>query len=103
MKASGDQRRLSAILAADMVGYTKRMENDSEGTVAAWKAARTDVIDPTISRFSERIVKLTGDGFLAGFQTVLDAVNCAVALQTSSARAPWTFAWGQPGRYHRRR
>lgn len=94
MKGSGDQRRLSAILAADMVGYTKRMEHDSEGTVAAWKAARTDVINPTISRFSGRIVKLTGDGFLAEFHTVLDAVNCAVAMQTALSTSALDFRVG---------
>lgn len=65
MSDGGDQRRLSAILVADVVGYTRRMEEDTEGTVAAWKAARADIIDPTIAEHSGRIVKHTGDGFLA--------------------------------------
>jgi adenylate cyclase len=94
MNASGDQRRLSAILAADMVGYTKRMEYDSEGTVTAWKATRTDIIDPSISRFSGRIVKLTGDGFLAEFHTVIDAVNCAIAMQSDLSTSALDFRMG---------
>lgn len=53
---SDNQRRLSAILAADVVGYTRSMEQDTNGTVAAWKSARSDIIDPTISNHSGRIV-----------------------------------------------
>ena len=58
-------RRLAAILAADIAGYTRLMEEDTDGTVAAWHAARSEVIDPTIAQYSGRIVKHTGDGFLA--------------------------------------
>ncbi len=76
-----NQRRLSAILAADVVGYTRHMERDTEGTVAAWQAARKDVINPIVAAHSGRIVKLTGDGFLVEFSTVLDSVNCAVTMQ----------------------
>lgn len=60
-------RRLAAVLAADVAGYTRLMESDSEGTVAAWQDAREDVIKPCVEKFSGRIVKLTGDGFLADF------------------------------------
>jgi adenylate cyclase len=90
----GDQRRLSAILAADVVGYTRLMEQDTDGTVAAWKSARTNIIDPTISEYSGQIVKHTGDGFLAEFHTVQDAVNCAVALQVTLASNPLGFRMG---------
>jgi adenylate cyclase len=89
-----DERRLSAILAADVVGYTKRMEQDTEGTVKAWKSARTSIVDPTISNFSGRIVKHTGDGFLAEFNTVLDAVNCAVEMQAALASSVLKFRMG---------
>ncbi len=89
-----DERRLSAILAADVVGYTKRMEQDTEGTVKAWKSARTSIVDPTIFSFSGRIVKHTGDGFLAEFNTVLDAVNCAVEMQAALASSVLKFRMG---------
>ena len=75
------QRRLAAILAADVAGYTRLMEEDTEGTVAAWQDARADVIRPQSIKFSGKLVKLTGDGFLIEFPTVQDAVNCAIAMQ----------------------
>ncbi|MDP6427096.1 MAG: adenylate/guanylate cyclase domain-containing protein, partial [Rhodospirillales bacterium] len=88
------QRRLAAILAADIAEYTRRMEADTDGTVAAWHAARADVIDPGIAEFSGRIVKHTGDGFLAEFATVQDAVNCATAMQAGLADSPLEFRIG---------
>jgi len=91
---SGNQRRLSAILAADMVGYTRLMERDTDGTVAAWKRARGEDIDPLIDAHSGRIVKHTGDGFLAEFPTVRDAVDCAVAMQARLASSPLDFRMG---------
>jgi len=94
MMDGGDQRRLSAILAADVVGYTEHMERDTDGTVAAWKAARTDIIDPSISNNAGRIVKHTGDGFLVEFSTVLDAVNCAISLQQELSASPLDFRMG---------
>ena len=60
MADHGVQRRLAAILAADVAGYTRLMEEDTDGTVAAWKAAREDVIKPVIADHSGKIVKLTG-------------------------------------------
>ncbi len=74
-------QRLAAILAADIAGYTRLMELDGAGTVAAWRLARTQIIDPTIARNGGRIVKLTGDGFLAEFSTVESAVRVALAMQ----------------------
>jgi len=94
MNDGGDQRRLSAILAADVVGYTRRMEQDTDGTVAAWKMARSEVIDPTIASHAGRIVKHTGDGFLAEFSTVLDATNCAIALQENLSDSLLDFRMG---------
>ncbi len=89
-----DQRRLSAVLMADIVGYTKLVEHDTDRTVTAWKAARLDVIDPLIEQMRGRIVKFTGDGFLAEFQTVQDAVNCAMSMQNQLDSSPLTFRMG---------
>lgn len=94
MNQAGDQRRLSAVLAADVVGYTKLMEQDSEGTVAAWKIARSDIIDPTIKSYSGRIVKHTGDGFLAEFSTVENAVKCAISMQEGLSASSLDFRMG---------
>jgi len=90
----GDQRRLSAILAADVAGYTRLMEQDTDGTVTAWKAARADVIDPAITNHSGRIVKHTGDGFLAEFNSVQDAVECALEMQEMLESSPLDFRMG---------
>ena len=94
MNTHEDQRRLSAILAADVVGYTRLMEQDTEGTVAAWKIARSGIIDPTISSHQGRIVKHTGDGFLAEFNTVLNALNCALQMQAELASSTLSFRMG---------
>lgn len=74
-------QRLAAILAADVAGYTRLMELDETGTVAAWRRARSEVIDPTIEQQHGRIIKLTGDGFLAEFSTVESAVRAALRMQ----------------------
>ncbi|MEA3274631.1 MAG: adenylate/guanylate cyclase domain-containing protein, partial [Pseudomonadota bacterium] len=88
------QRRLAAILAADIAGYTRLMERDTDGTVAAWHAARSNVIDPGIAEYRGRIVKHTGDGFLAEFPTAQDAVRCAIALQEGLASSSLDFRMG---------
>ena len=75
------QRRLAAILAADVAGYTRLMEQDEVGTLAALKALRSELIDPTISEHNGRTVKLMGDGALMEFVSAVDAVQCAVAIQ----------------------
>ena len=87
-------RRLSAVLMADVAGYTRLVEEDTDGTVAAWTAARADVIDPTIGALSGHIVKFTGDGFLAEFSSVQGAVNCAIDLQRDLAASPLGFRIG---------
>jgi class 3 adenylate cyclase len=75
------QRRLAAILAADVVGYSKLMGQDEAGTLAAVKARRAELIDPKIVEHSGRVFKSTGDGLLAEFPSVVNAVTCAVAIQ----------------------
>ncbi|WP_436643164.1 adenylate/guanylate cyclase domain-containing protein [Microbaculum sp. FT89] len=75
------QRRLAAILAADMVGYSRLMRADEEGTIERQKALRRDLIDPEIAGHGGRIVKTMGDGLLVEFPSVVDAVKCAVAVQ----------------------
>jgi adenylate cyclase len=75
------ERRLAAILAADVARYSQLMGADEVGTLAALKAHRSERIDPVISRHHGRIVKTTGDGLLVEFASVVDAVACAVAIQ----------------------
>lgn len=94
MAGRDSNRRLSAILAADVAEYTVRMERDSDGTVAAWRAARDDVVIPNIDKHAGRIVKHTGDGFLAEFPTVQDAVRCAIAMQEALKSSPLDFRMG---------
>jgi len=79
---------------ADVAGYTRLVEEDTDGTVAAWTAARADVIDPAIGAHSGHIVKFTGDGFLAEFSSVQGAVNCAIDLQRDLAASPLGFRIG---------
>src|SRR5882762_9188961 len=75
------ERRLSAILAADVVGYSRLMSADEAGTLTALKDVRTGFIDGKIAEHQGRVVKLTGDGILAEFPSVVNAVSCAVELQ----------------------
>jgi adenylate cyclase len=75
------QRRLAAILAADVVGYARLMEHDEAGTLERLKACRRDILDPRIAEYRGRVVKLMGDGALVEFASVVDAVKCAVAIQ----------------------
>ncbi len=75
------ERRLSAILAADVVGYSRLMEDDEVGTLERLKALREELIDPLIARHKGRVVKLMGDGLLLEFHSVVEAVECAVAWQ----------------------
>ncbi len=77
------ERRLAAILAADVVGYSRLIRADEEGTIAALKTLRADLIDPKIADHHGRIVKLMGDGMLAEFGSVVDAVRAAVETQQS--------------------
>src|SRR6516165_1457997 len=74
-------RRLAAILAADVAGYSRLMGADEEGTHERLKAHHRELVGPKISEHSGRIVKTTGDGMLAEFASVVDAVRCAAELQ----------------------
>src|SRR5664279_5431075 len=79
------ERRLAAILAADVAGYSRLMGVDEEGTLAALKAHRRDVIDPKIGEHRGRIVKTTGEGALVEFASAVDAVRCAMEIQRAMA------------------
>ncbi len=76
------QRRLAAILAADVAGYSRLMGEDEEGTLAHLTAHLSELIEPCIADHQGRIVKTTGDGLLAEFASIVDAVRCAIAIQT---------------------
>ena len=87
METFASERRLTAILAADIVGYSRLVEQDEAGTLAALRKLRADVIDPLLAKHHGRIVKLMGDGAIAEFGSVVDAVSFAVALQKDTATA----------------
>src|ERR1044071_6353414 len=79
------ERRLAAILAADVAGYSRLMGEDEAGTLSRLKALRRELIDQKIAEHKGRIVKTTGDGLLVEFPSVVGAVNCAVAVQREMA------------------
>jgi adenylate cyclase len=80
-----ETRKLAAILAADVAGYSKLAGADEERTLARLRALRSDLIDPTIALHHGRVVKRTGDGVLLEFRSVVDAVRCAIELQNGMA------------------
>jgi adenylate cyclase len=86
MDVPGPERRLAAVLAADMVGYSRLMEVDETGTLARLKTHRIELIDPAIAKNHGRIIKTTGDGLLVEFHSVADAVLCAAEVQRRMAR-----------------
>ena len=103
-------RRLAAILAADVAGYSRLMGEDEEGTLAAPKAIRRELADPKIKEHNGRIVKTTGDGMLVEFASVVDAVRCAAEIQramvdreaeTADERSHQISRWDQSRRHHR--
>jgi adenylate cyclase len=81
------RRRLAAILAADVVGYSRLMERDEAGTLEMLRAHRKELCEPEIERHHGRIFKVLGDGLLVEFGSAIDAVECAVALQSGTAKA----------------
>ncbi len=85
MTSERQERRLAAVLAADMVGFSRLMEADERGTLARQKSIMRTVVDPAIARFSGHVVKTTGDGLLAEFSSAVDAVECASAIQATIA------------------
>lgn len=79
------ERRLAAILAADVVDYSRLMGADEAGTLDRLKSLRQELVQPAVSGHSGRIVKVMGDGLLAEFSSILEAVQCAIAIQESIA------------------
>jgi class 3 adenylate cyclase len=79
------ERRLAAILAADVAGYSRLMGTDEEGTLAQLKAHRQALVDPSIEEHRGRVVKTTGDGMLVEFASVVDAIRCAVDVQRGAS------------------
>jgi adenylate cyclase len=77
------ERRLAAIVAADVAGYSRLMGADEEGTLERLKALRAELIDPKIAEHRGRIVKTTGDGLLVEFASVVDAIRCATEWQSA--------------------
>jgi len=78
-------RRLAAILAADVAGYSRLMGEDEEGTLNRLRAIRAEIVDPSIAQYRGRIVKTTGDGLLVEFSSVVDALRCATEIQNGMA------------------
>src|SRR5205814_1981716 len=88
------RRRLAAILAADVAGYSRLMGADEEGTLARLKAIRAELVDPVIASHNGRIVKTTGDGLLVEFHSVVDAMRAAIEWQRAMAeRAGAGIEW----------
>src|SRR3954451_3400427 len=80
------ERRLAAVLSADMAGYSRLMEQDEDGVIARQKAHRREAIDPGIAGSGGRIIKTTGDGMLAEFASAQSAVRCAIDIQSAMAQ-----------------
>jgi adenylate cyclase len=85
-ESKSTERKLAAVLAADMVGYSRLMELDERGTLARLRTHRAELIDPAIAKNQGRIIKTTGDGMLVEFHSVADAVRCAVEVQDRMKR-----------------
>src|SRR5205814_1754927 len=79
------ERRLAAILAADVAGYSRLIGVDEEGTLHRIRSIRAEVVDPTIAAHHGRLVKTTGDGLLVEFGSVVDALRCATGVQQAMA------------------
>src|SRR5262249_48735250 len=97
---STQQRRLAAIMAADVVGYSRLLEQDEAGTLAALKKRRKEILVPLVAEHDGRIVKVMGDGVLVEFSSAVNAVRCAVALQKDTAKA--NADWAEDRRVHLR-
>jgi adenylate cyclase len=95
MAAERNMRRLCVILAADVAGYSRLMGADEDGTLSALMAHRRELINPAIAEHAGRIVKTTGDGFLAEFASAVDAVRCAVDIQRGMAERNQTVTQEQ--------
>ncbi|HSF96713.1 MAG TPA: adenylate/guanylate cyclase domain-containing protein [Thermohalobaculum sp.] len=85
MRGKHVERRLAAILAADVVGYSRLVAADEAGTLAALRALRSEILDPAVAEHGGRMVKTTGDGFLVEFPSAVDAMGCAMGVQSAMA------------------
>ena len=85
------QRRLAAIMSADVVGYSRLMQADEVGTLDALKKRRTEVLSPLVTKYQGRLVKVMGDGVLVEFTSAVNAVQCALDLQSDTAKANESF------------
>src|SRR5690349_11170516 len=88
----GVERRLAAILAADVAGYSRLVGADEPGTLARWWAHWDELIEPKIRQHQGRVVRITGDGILAEFASVVNGVRCAIDLQHGMAERNAVFA-----------
>src|SRR5260370_35829711 len=86
LRAERVERRLAAVLAADVAGYSRLMGRDEAGTLARLNALRRELIDPQVGEHKGRIVKTAGDGMLIEFPSVVEAVACALAVQQGMAQ-----------------
>ena len=82
-----EQRKLAAIIAADVVGYSRLMGRDESGTLARLRKARSEHFDPVLTKYGGRLVKLTGDGALVEFASAVDAMSAAIEFQQAMAEA----------------
>jgi adenylate cyclase len=85
MHLKSANRKLAAIVSADVVGYSRLMGSDEEGTLAALKSLRSELIDPTVQAHHGRIVKSIGDGLLIEYPSVVDALQCWLTVQQGMA------------------
>src|SRR5690348_5832044 len=92
MSEQTPQRRLAAILAADVVGYSRMMQADEAGTLAALKSRRMEILQPLVSKHHGRVVKVMGDGVLVEFASAVNAVACSVELQEAMDSANASLA-----------
>src|SRR6187399_454292 len=92
MPAKGADRKLAAILAADVVGFSRLIGADEEGTLDRLTSIRRELLDPSVKTHHGRVFKNTGDGFLAEFASAVDAVRCALAIQSDMAQSGSDFS-----------
>ena len=81
MAAASSERKLTAVVVADVVGYSRLTAADEEGTIARLRELRSEIVDPAVARHRGRIVKTMGDGFLIEFPSVVDAVRSSLEIQ----------------------
>ena len=87
MPLAREQRKLAAIIAADVVGYSRLMGRDESGTLARLRKNRSEHLDPVLAKYGGRLVKLTGDGALVEFASAVDALSAAIEFQQAMAEA----------------